>query len=253
MSQPKKTPTQIQAMREGGKILATILRDLKEYVQPGMSEVEIDTWVGKQIEKHGAIATYKTSEVNFPAHICISVNEQIVHSVPSEYVLEPGDVVSFDLVIEYKGMKTDAAFTMVVGEEPKGVKKHLLNVTERSLYAGIDAIRGNGTRTGDIGSAVEKALSSGKLGIIRELVGHGVGLEMHMPPEIPNWGRPGSGTILAVGDTIAIEPMATLGSEKIIHEKADGWTISTKDDSLAAHFEHTVLITEDGAEILTRL
>lgn len=248
-----KTEAQIQAMREGGRIIAQIYADLKTYVQPGMSELEIDAWVATQIKKHGAIATYKTSEVNFPNVICISTNEEIVHGVPSEYVLEAGDIVSFDLVIEYKGMKTDAAFTMVVGEEPKGVKKHLLNVTERSLYAGIDAIKGRGTMTGDIGAAVEKVLKDGKLGIIRELVGHGVGLEMHMPPEVPNWGRMGSGTLLHPGDTIAIEPMATLKGEKIITDANDGWTISSRDGSLAAHFEHTVLITERGAEILTQL
>ncbi len=248
-----KTDAQIQAMREGGRIIATIYQDLKQYVQPGMSELEIDAWVEAQIKKHGAIATYKTSEVNFPNVICISTNEAIVHGVPSEYVLEVGDVVGFDLVIEYKGMKTDAAFTMVVGEEPKGVKKHLLNVTERSLYAGIDAIKGRGTYTGDIGAAVEKVLKDGKLGIIRELVGHGVGLEMHMPPEVPNWGRKGSGVLLQPGDTIAIEPMATLKGEKILTDQEDGWTIFTRDGSLAAHFEHTVLITEDGAEILTQL
>lgn len=248
-----KTEAQIQAMREGGRIIAQIYADLKTYVQPGMSELEIDAWVATQIKKHGAIATYKTSEVNFPNVICISTNEEIVHGVPSEYVLEAGDIVSFDLVIEYKGMKTDAAFTMVVGEDPKGVKKHLLNVTERSLYAGIDAIKGRGTMTGDIGAAVEKVLKEGKLGIIRELVGHGVGLEMHMPPEVPNWGRKGSGTLLHPGDTIAIEPMATLKGEKIITDANDGWTISSRDGSLAAHFEHTVLITEHGAEILTQL
>lgn len=148
-------------------------------------------------------------------------------------------------------MKTDAAFTMVVGEPASGVKKHLINTTERSLYAGIDAIHGP-VRTGDIGAAVEKVLSDGKLGIVRDLVGHGVGLEMHMPPEVPNYGRKGTGTLLKPGDTIAIEPMATLGKEKIKSDP-DGWTIRTRDDSLAAHFEHTVLITETGAEILTSL
>lgn len=253
MSQPKKTPQQINAMREGGRILAQLLADLGAYVQPGMTEKEIDTWVGKEIIARGATATYKTSEVNFPGNICISVNEQIVHSVPSDYVLEVGDVASFDLVIEYKGMKTDAAFTMVVGAEPKGAVKHLLSTTEKSLYAGIDAIHGAGTRTGDIGAAVEAVLAGGKLGIMRELVGHGVGLEMHMPPEVPNYGRRDTGVMLSVGDTIAIEPMASLGSERIINDDSDGWTISTRDGSLAAHFEHTVLITEDGAEILTKL
>jgi methionyl aminopeptidase len=246
-----KTPEQIQAMRDGGKIIATIYDDLKKYVQVGMSELEVDTWVEGEIKRYGAIATYKTSEVNFPNVICISVNNQIVHGIPSDYVFEKGDVVSFDLVVTYAGMKTDAAFTMVIGEVPTGVKKHLVNVTERSLYAGIDAITGP-VRTGDIGAAVEKVLSEGKLGIIRDLVGHGVGFEMHMPPEVPNYGRKGTGTLLRVGDTIAIEPMATLGKEKIRYEN-DGWTISTRDGSLAAHFEHTVLITETGAEILTQL
>lgn len=248
-----KTDAQIQAMREGGKILATIYRDLKEYVHAGMTELEVDAWVEKEIIRHGATATYKTSEVNFPNVICISVNDEIVHSVPTEYALEKGDIVSFDLVITYKGMKTDSAFTMVIDEQPTGVKKHLLNVTERSLYAGIDAIKGP-VYTGDIAAAIEKVLNDGKLGIVRDLVGHGVGLEMHMEPEIPNYGRKGTGVLLRPGDTIAIEPMATLGGEKIITDTAgDGWTIRTRDGSLAAHFEHTVLITENGAEILTQI
>lgn len=251
MAQPAKTPAQIQAMREGGKLLATIFEGIKKYVQVGMSEREVDAWVEAEIKRLGAVATYKTSEVNFPAVICISTNDQIVHGVPTDYRFEKGDVVGFDLVITYKGMKTDSAFTMVVGEEPKGAIKHLLNVTERSLYAGIDSIKGP-VYTGDIGAAIEQVLMQGKLGIIRELVGHGVGLEMHMPPEVPNYGRKGTGALLQPGDTIAIEPMATLGKEKIYTED-DHWTISTRDGSLAAHFEHTVLITEDGAEILTQV
>ena len=246
-----KTPAQIEAMREGGKILATIYDDLKKYVHAGMSELEVDAWVEKEIARHGAIATYKTSEVNFPNVICISTNDEIVHSIPTDYVLEKGDIVSFDLVITYKGMKTDAAFTMVIDEVPTGIKKHLINTTERSLYAGIDAITGP-VRTGDIAAAIENVLQGGKLGIIRELVGHGVGLEMHMPPEIPNYGKKGTGVLLKPGDTIAIEPMATLGRERIKTDR-DGWTIRTQDGSLAAHFEHTVLVTENGAEILTSL
>lgn len=246
-----KTPAQIQAMREGGKLLAVIYDRLKKHVHAGMSELEIDAWVEGEITHLGAIATYKTPEVNFPNVICISTNDVIVHGIPSEYVLEKGDVVSFDLVITYKGMKTDAAFTMVVDEIPTGIKKHLLQVTERSLYAGVDAIHGP-VRTGDIGAAVEEVLSKGKLGIVRELVGHGVGFEMHMPPEIPNYGRRGSGVLLKAGDTIAIEPMAMLGKEQVKTDD-DGWTIRTADSSLAAHFEHTVLITETGAEILTML
>ena len=237
-------------MRAGGRILATIFEGLKKEIRPGVSELELDAWVAGEIKKHGAIATYKTAEVNFPNVICISVNDQIVHGIPTDYVLRDGDVVGFDLVIEYQGMKTDAAFTTVVGV-PNGAQKHLLNATERSLYAGIDAIKGP-VKIGDISAAIEKVLADAKLGIIRELVGHGVGHQMHEPPEIPNYGRKGQGELLTPGDTIAIEPMATLGGEKIRVDE-DGWTICTRDGSLAAHFEHTVLITEDSAEILTRL
>lgn len=135
MTQRPKTEAEIQAMRDGGKILATIFRDLRAKVQPGVSEKELDEWVASEIHRHGAIATYRTSEVNFPASICISVNEQIVHSIPTDYILEKGDVVSFDLVITYNGMKTDSAFTMVVGGEPSAAQKHLIAATERSLYA----------------------------------------------------------------------------------------------------------------------
>jgi len=247
-----KTDAEMQAMRECGKKLATILSDLKNFVQPGVSELEIDKWVGEQIKDHDAVATYKTSEVNFPGNICISVNDQIVHSIPTDYILQKGDLVSFDLVIAYKNMKTDSAFSMVVGDEPSGAVKHLMKMTERSLFAGIDAIKGEGTYTGDIGAAVEKVLTDGKLGIVRELVGHGVGHEMHQAPEVPNWGKKGSGTLLSSGDTIAIEPMATLGGERIKTDD-DGWTISTRDGSLSAHFEHTLLVTDDGVEILTQL
>lgn len=246
-----KTPEQIDAMREGGRILAAIFREVRTHVTPGMSEKSVDAFVAAKIAEHGAEATYKTSEVNFPGVICISTNEEIVHGVPTDYVLEQGDVVGFDLVITYKGMKVDSAFTMVVGQAPSGAVKHLLTYTERSLYAAIDAIKGS-TTTNAIGEAVEKVLREGKLGIVRELVGHGVGLQMHMPPDIPNYGRKGAGVLLQPGDTIAIEPMATLGSEKLA-TLDDGWTIVTRDGSLAAHFEHTVLITETGAEILTQL
>jgi len=246
-----KTLSEIDAMRQGGKILATIFEGLKKQVTVGVSEIYLDEWVDKEIIRLGATATYKTSEVNFPNAICISTNDEIVHSIPTDYCFEEGDIVSFDLVITYKGMKTDSAFSMIVGEPATGAKKHLLNLTERSLYAGIDAIKGP-TRIGDIGAAVEKVLNGGKLGVIRDLVGHGIGHEMHQDPEVPNWGKKGTGILLMPGDTIAIEPMATLGGERIKTD-SDGWSIRTRDGSLAAHFEHTVLVTEDGVEILTQL
>ena len=249
----RKTPEQLQAMRDGGAILARIFADIRAYVQPGMSELDINDFVTEKIKQYGATPTYREPVPDFPGVICISTNEEVVHSVPTDYVFEVGDVVSFDLVITYRDMKTDSAFTMVIGEQPSGARKHLINLTERSLYAGIDAIHGDGTTTNEIGAAVEAVLSKGKLGIVRDLVGHGIGLEMHMPPDIPNYKTRGKGTILRAGDTVAIEPMATLGGDRVVTSEDDGWTISTRDGSLAAHFEHTVLITEDGAEILTQV
>lgn len=249
--QKQKTDAELQAMRDGGKILASILQGVRERAKPGVSEKEIDAWVAEEILRRGAEITYKTPEVSFPAAICISTNAQLVHSVPTDHVFEDGDVVGFDLVIGYKGMKTDSAFTMIIGESLNKEAERLLKTTERALYAAIDAIKGP-VHVGDISTAVEKVLAGEKLGIIRELVGHGIGHEMHEKPEIPNYGTKGTGPLLAPGDTIAIEPMATLGKEKIVVD-ADGWTISIADGSLAAHFEHTVLITENGAEILTQL
>ena len=251
--QPPKTVAEIQAMREGGKLLATIFEDLKKRLQPGMTGKDVDRWVEADIQRLGAEATYKTSEVGFPGVICISVNDAVVHGVPTDEPFEEGDVVGFDMVITYKGMKTDSAFTAVIGQAPSGAVKHLIKHTERSLYAGIDAIKGAGTRTGDISAAVEQVLAGAKLGIIRELVGHGIGHQMHMAPEVPNYGKAGTGTLLKVGDTIAIEPMATLGGERVSGPLEDDWTYATKDGSLSAHFEHTVLVTENGAEILTSL
>lgn len=246
-----KTSDEIQAMRDGGKIIATIFQGLRTRAVAGVSELELDAWVTSEIKAHGAEATYKTSEVNFPASICVSTNDQIVHSIPTDRVLKKGDVVGFDLVVSYKGMKTDSAFTMVIDEIPEGDKKRLLETAERSLYAGIDAIKGP-TRVGDISVAIEAVLKQGRLGIIRELVGHGIGHQMHQAPDIPNYGYAGTGELLVPGDTIAIEPMATLGGESIVQD-SDGWTLKTVDGSLAAQFEHTVLITEDGVEILTQL
>ncbi len=249
MTQPPKSPEQIAAMREGGKILAQIFADIRRFVHAGLTGLDVDEFVAKKIAEYGATPTYKEPEVNFPGVICISRNEEIVHGVPNMEVFDAGDLVSFDLVITYKGMKTDSAFTMMVDKEPKGAVKLLLSNTEKSLFAGIDAIKGP-VHIGDISAAVEQVLVSVNLGVVRDLVGHGVGLEMHMPPEVPNYGTKGTGPLLGVGDTIAIEPMATLGKPGIITE-ADGWTISSCDGSLSAHFEHTVLVTENGAEILT--
>lgn len=246
-----KTESEIQAMREGGKLLACVFQVLKTNTRAGISELELDAIAAKEIMRLGAEATYRTKEVNFPATICISTNDKVQHSVPTEYLLKKGDIINFDLVITYRGMKTDSGFTMMVEEEPTGDKKRLLEMTESALYAGIDAIHGP-TRIGDISAAIEAVLRAGNLGIVKELVGHGIGHSMHEAPDIPNYGRAGTGLLLEPGDTIAIEPISTLG-EGAIMEDEDGWTLRTRDGSLSAQFEHTILVTKDGAEILTKL
>lgn len=247
----EKSRAELTAMREGGKILATIFQEIRQYVHAGMSEKDIDAFTAKRIAHYGATPTYKESDVNFPGVICISTNDEVVHGVPTDRVFKKGDLVSFDMVITYHGMRVDSGFCMVVDDEPKGDVKRLIDYTERALYAGIDAIHGQ-VRVGDISAAVEKVLREGRLGIVRELVGHGVGFKMHMPPDIPNYGKKGTGPLLKPGDTVAIEPITTLGSERIV-QLDDDWTISTRDGSLSAYAEHTVLITETGAEILTKL
>jgi methionyl aminopeptidase len=245
------TDEELRNLRGAGKVLASIFADLRGQVHAGVTGKEIDAWCEKEIKARGAIATYKTPEVNFPGVICVSNNDAITHGIPTDEPFEQGDLVGFDLVIEIGGMKADSAFTMCVDEEPTGAKKLLLNITERSLYAGIDAVHG-AVRTGDIGAAVEIVLSRAKLGIIRNLVGHGIGRNMHEDPDIPNYGKRGTGDFVPVGNAIAIEPMATLGTWKIMQDE-DGWTLRTTDGSLAAQFEHTILITENGCEILTQI
>jgi methionyl aminopeptidase len=249
--QPPKSREQINNMRIGGKILAEIFEGLKEQVKPGVSQLFLDRWVEHQIKKRGAIVTYKTPEVKFPGSICISVNDEVVHGVPSKDFLNQGDVAKFDLVITYRGMNVDSAITIVVGEQPTGAKKHLIQTTERALQAGIDVV-GGVFHAGDIGAAVEAVLKKARLGIVRDLAGHGIGEAIHTEPDIPNFGIKGRGGLIRPGDTICIEPMVTLGSGVVVQDD-DGWTFRSKDGALAAHIEHTILVTETGSEILTKL
>ncbi len=241
----------IEAMRAGGKIMARIFAELKEYTQPGMTGKEIDAWVANKIREYGCGIAYYEPEVDFPGSICISVNDELIHGTPKDIPLEEGDKVSYDLVIKYHGYYVDSAFTMVLGK-PTAAQRHLLSFTESSLYEGIAQVK-PGAKLGDIGFAVEKVLEKGKLGVIKNYVGHGIGEKMHMPPEVPNYGKKGHGYELQVGDTICIEPMSSLGKpDTVVVEDDDGWTVCLKDGSLGCHFEHTILVTEDGYEILTQ-
>lgn len=242
----------VNAMRAGGKIMAQIFKDLREYTKPGMTGIEISDWVEQQIVAAGASVAYYEPEVSFPGSICISVNDELIHGIPKDIPFEEGDKISYDLVIKYKGYYVDSAFTMILGK-PTAVQKHLLSYTESSLYEGIEQVK-PGAKLGDIGFAVQKTLEKGKLGVIKNYVGHGIGKKMHMEPEVPNYGKKGHGYTLQVGDTICIEPMSSLGKpDTIVVEDDDGWTVCLKDGSLGCHFEHTVLVTEDGYEIITTL
>ena len=179
------------------------------------------------------------------------MNNELIHGIPKDIEFEEGDKISYDLVIKYQGYYVDSAFTMVLGT-PTAAQKHLLSYTESALYEGIEQVKA-GAKLGDVGYAVQKQLEKGKLGVIRDYVGHGIGKKMHMPPEVPNYGKRGQGLILQPGDTICIEPMSSLGKpDTVVVEGDDGWTVCLKDGSLGAHFEHTVLVTEDGYEILTQ-
>lgn len=239
----------ISAMRAGGKILGNLLKDLKAYVQPGMTGKEIDAWVRQEIVARGAEVAYDFLEEKFPGAICISVNDTLVHGAPNDEVLEAGDKVSFDLDIRYKGYYVDSAFTMLVGGTGSPAIKEMIKTTEKAMWAGIDVVF-PGATTGDIGYAVEKVLKKGKLGVIENYIGHGIGKEMHMPPEVPNYGLRGHGYRLKVGDTICIEPMSSLGKPANYVDETN-WSVKMRDGSIGCHCEHTVLVTEDGPEVLT--
>tara|TARA_R110002094_G_scaffold81904_1_gene87050 strand:- start:24 stop:800 length:777 start_codon:yes stop_codon:yes gene_type:complete len=247
-----KNKDQIARMRESCAVAATVLADLKQLVRPGITTQDLDEAGRDMMAKHGARSAdfgYQIGSRRYPAHTCISVNEEIVHGVPSfRRILRDGDIVSLDITVEYKGFIGDNAVTIPVGAIDPELEKLVL-VTKESLEIGIkQALVGN--RIGDISHAVQKHVESHGYSVVRDLVGHGVGASMHEPPEIPNYGRRKDGPKIKPGMTLAIEPMVNLGTYRT-KTLPDGWTVVTADNSPSAHFEHTVLTTENGPEILT--
>lgn len=245
-----KTPDEIQAMREGGRMLALVLQYLKANVRAGMTPKQASAMAGEELERLGGKPAFRGFE-GFPDIICISNNNEVQHSIPSDVAFKDGDIVNFDFGVLHGGLVTDAGLTVCIGGEPDKAGARLLEGTERALYAGIEQVRA-GARVGDISSAIEAVLKSYSLGIVRELVGHGVGHELHESPEIPNYGRASTGPTLKAGMTIAVEPITTLGDHRIF-QAHDGWTLLTVDGSRSAQFEHTILVTETGYEILTEV
>lgn len=243
-------------MRESGRLLATVLGVLRKAAQPGMSTKDLSDLAKKELRGTGGLPAFlgypgPHDVPDFPDIICISLNDEVVHGIPSkERIIKSGDLLSMDFGVTYDGMITDAATSLVVGASTPQ-KDALVRDTEASLQAGISVL-GEGVRVGDIANAVETVLKKNSYGIVRDMVGHGVGHQLHESPDIPNYGKKGTGPMLSTGMTIAIEPMATLGDFRVYID-IDGWTVRTYDRSISAHFEHTVLITNEGSEILTKL
>ncbi|MEK7603316.1 MAG: type I methionyl aminopeptidase [Patescibacteria group bacterium] len=250
-----KTDQEIEWMTESGQMLATVLDLLITKADIGVTPRQLAKIASKELRKLGGKPAFlgvssQGLTADYPDVICISVNDQVQHSIPNDRQLTEGDVVNFDFGVSYRGMITDAGITVGIGKI-NSENQRLINATEQALKQGIAVVR-DGTRVGDVSAAVQKVLDQNKLGIVRELVGHGVGHELHEEPEIPNYGKAGLGPILRSGMTIAIEPIANLGSRHI-YVDVDGWTIRTEDKSNSAQFEHTILVTETGSIILTKI
>ncbi|MFA4975426.1 MAG: type I methionyl aminopeptidase [Candidatus Paceibacterota bacterium] len=251
-----KTPKEIEILREGGKRLATVLYKVKEIVKPGISTWELDKYAEKLIKDMGdepAFLNYKPEGADFayPASLCISVNNEVVHGIPStKKILKVGDIVSLDLGLKHKNLFTDMAITVGVGEVSNSSIK-LMKATEDALKVGI-AVSQGGNRIGDIGYAIENFVRKYRYGIVEVLSGHGVGRAIHEDPYIPNFGKSGTGAKLVLGMVIAIEPMLNNGTKNVTLDK-DGYTFRTADGKRSAHFEHTILITEGEPEILTKI
>ena len=244
-----KTQPQVAKMRVAGEIVAEALAEVRAHVRPGVTTSELDALAETVIRDRGAIPSFKGYQ-GFPACVCASVNEEIVHGIPGDRQLCDGDIISVDVGTIWEGYQGDAAITVAVGEIDAETQR-LLDATQAALLAGISAVA-EGKRMGAVSHAIERSARSAGFEIVREYGGHGIGVEMHEPPRIPNWGPVDRGPVLGAGMTLALEPMLTNGGAETF-TLDDGWTVVTADRSLSAHFEHTVVVTGAGAEILTRL
>ena len=244
-----KSPREIDLMARGGQILGATVEMLRREVRPGMSTWQLDEMAESFIRSHpGAVPSFK-GLYGFPGSVCVSINEEIVHGIPSRRrVLHDGDIISIDVGVKYEGYHTDSATTVAVGEVP-AESRRLLDVTEQALTAGIEAAQ-PGNHVGDIGAAIQGVVEASGFSIVRDLVGHGIGVAFHEEPQVPNYGKPKRGTKLMPGLTIAIEPMVNIGGPAT-RTMPDRWTVVTVDGSRSAHFEHTVAITESGPRVLT--
>jgi methionyl aminopeptidase len=243
-----KSPQEIAKMRRAGRIVADTIDAVTASVRPGITTGDLDAIAEKVIVDAGAIPSFKGYR-GFPASICASLNQEVVHGIPGRRTLQEGDILSLDFGAIWEGYHADSAVTVFVGESPSAEAEKLVRVTEESLEAGISQAK-PGNHLSDISSAVQQVVEGAGFAVVREYVGHGIGRNLHEDPQIPNYGPPGRGPELKPGLVIAIEPMVNMGSWET-RVLADGWTVVTADDSLSAHFEHTVALTDEGPEILT--
>jgi methionyl aminopeptidase len=243
-----RTKQDMENMRAGGKILAQTFREVKNYANVGVTTQYLNDIAHKYIIKKGASPSFLGYN-GFPCSICVSVNEEVVHGIPSMRILKDGDILSVDIGVYYEGVHTDMALTIPIGIVDKS-SLELINITKKSLFNAI-AVAKPGNTIGDIGFAVQNTVEKRGFSIVRDYVGHGIGKELHEHPQIPNFGIPKQGVKLVQGMTLAIEPMVNIG-KYYVRVKDDGWTVVTQDMKRSAHFEHTVLVTKNGGEILTK-
>ena len=246
----RKSRKDIELMQRSGAVLAEVHDLLAPMVQVGVTTRELDSVAEAFIRKHGGSPTFKGYQ-GFPATLCTSVNEKVVHGIPDDVPLAEGDLLSVDCGVTLRGWVSDSARSYVVGGTGGGEAQRLIDVSYESLEAGIEQCH-PGNTVGDIGHAVQQVAEAAGFHVIRKLVGHGVGRNMHEEPQVPNYGTPGTGPVLEVGYVFAIEPMIAIGTVDIVEDPSDGWSIYTKDGSLSAHVEHTIAVTEDGPLVLTR-
>lgn len=242
-----KSSREIATMRQAGRIAAEILEILKTGLRPGMKTKELDDIAARELKKRGAKPSFKGYR-GFPANICVSLNDEIVHGIPGERVLKEGDIVSLDLGTIFGGFQGDAAVTAGVGQISPEAER-LIATAKGALEVGVNAAL-PGARLGDISASIQRYAESSGYSVVREYTGHGIGRQMHESPQVPNYGRPGTGPLLKKGMTLALEPMLNSGGWRTKVDE-DSWTVCTADGSLSAHFEHTIAITEDGPEVLT--
>lgn len=246
-----KSANEQEAMRQGGQILARILFELKAAVQPGVARSSIDALARRLCLKYHVKPSF-LGYTGYPSAVCVSLNDEVVHGLPDERVILEGDLVSLDMGVEYAGFHTDSALSFICGNAKDEAGEALIKRVEHCFYSGVDLVK-NGVHLGDISAKIQAVAEEKGYGVIRMLVGHGIGREVHEDPHVPNWGTPGTGPILQTGMVIAIEPMITESGSVDVILSDDKWTYLTKDGSRAAHYEHTVLVTDDGYEILTEL